>query len=80
MVTDQDLSSNTYFHIVNVNVLFCLQNVKYSQCTNQGETQPYKVLFGGITLNDLFVQAWRYTIKQRTAEIAENLGRERCTH
>lgn len=82
MLTDQNLSSNTYFHIVNVNILFCLQNkwVRYSHCTNQGQTQPFKASFGGITLKDLFVQAWRYIIKQETAEIPDDLGREGCIY
>lgn len=57
--TDQNLSSNTYFHIVNVNILFCLQDkwVRYTHCTNPGQTQSFEVSFGGITLKDLFVQA-----------------------
>lgn len=40
MVRDQNLSSNIYFHTVNVNILFCLQDkwVRYSHCTNQGQT------------------------------------------
>lgn len=52
MLTDQNPSSNIYFHIVNVNILFCLQDkwVRYSHCTNQGQTQPFKVSFGRVTL------------------------------
>lgn len=59
MLTDQNTSSNIYFHIVNVNILFCLQDkqVRYSHCTNQGQTQPFRVSFAGVTLKDLFVQA-----------------------
>lgn len=42
---DQNLSSNIYFHIVNVNILRRLwdRRVTYSNCTNQGQTHPFKV-------------------------------------
>lgn len=43
---DQNLSSNIYFHVVNVNILFGLQIqwVRYSNCTNQGQTHPLQGL------------------------------------